>query len=265
METLLLIILGMIGLATVAIMVANVVLRGIRRTVINPENIIKEVINYSSKLSEQEIAAKKAEIANSAEGVKILDHDFQVQSMIREHDKNFDTYRMLGYAKRLLYKITESWEKRELDGMRPFEDNNLYEIHRLQMNELIENNIVQHTSNLNIVEMHLTDYKKSQEYEYITVQVRVKACEWSSNTVSKQTTSGNMSKQRYIMYTMKFMRKLGIQTKENDGTDIRIDMTNCPNCGAPISINDKGACQYCGTIVNAGMFNWTLSQLDKRY
>ena len=36
---------------------------------------------------------------------------------------------------------------------------------------------------------------------------------------------------------------------------------NCINCGAPIPFDGK--CEYCGTIVTGGDFDWVLSRIEQ--
>ncbi|HHZ05450.1 MAG TPA: hypothetical protein GX401_01475 [Clostridiales bacterium] len=36
----------------------------------------------------------------------------------------------------------------------------------------------------------------------------------------------------------------------------------CPHCGAPLQITSSGKCEYCGSIVTTGEFDWVLSDLD---
>ena len=37
----------------------------------------------------------------------------------------------------------------------------------------------------------------------------------------------------------------------------------CPSCGAAISVNQAGACTYCGTVVASGTFDWVASRIEQ--
>jgi hypothetical protein len=37
----------------------------------------------------------------------------------------------------------------------------------------------------------------------------------------------------------------------------------CPHCGAPLQINQAGACTYCKTKVTAADFDWVLSRIEQ--
>ena len=38
---------------------------------------------------------------------------------------------------------------------------------------------------------------------------------------------------------------------------------NCPNCGAPTQITSAGRCEYCGSVITTGEYNWVLSNLER--
>ena len=59
-----------------------------------------------------------------------------------------------------------------------------------------------------------------------------------------------------MRYKMKFMRSVGVLTKDESG---KMDGNNCPNCGAPLEITSSGHCQYCGSEVTTGKYSWVLS------
>ena len=37
----------------------------------------------------------------------------------------------------------------------------------------------------------------------------------------------------------------------------------CPNCGAPLEINQVGECRYCRAAVTSGRFDWVLSRIEQ--
>ena len=37
----------------------------------------------------------------------------------------------------------------------------------------------------------------------------------------------------------------------------------CPNCGAKTQITVSGKCEYCGSVLTTGEYNWALSNLER--
>ena len=43
----------------------------------------------------------------------------------------------------------------------------------------------------------------------------------------------------------------------------KVNKKNCPNCGAPTQITSAGKCEYCGSVITTGEYNWCLSNLER--
>mgnify|MGYP004458475247 FL=1 len=56
------------------------------------------------------------------------------------------------------------------------------------------------------------------------------------------------------------MRKTGVKTKPGENT---VNTTNCPNCGAPTKITSSGECEYCGSVITTGEYDWVLTGLER--
>ena len=37
----------------------------------------------------------------------------------------------------------------------------------------------------------------------------------------------------------------------------------CPSCGVPLAVSMAGNCEYCGTLVTSGDFDWVLSKIEQ--
>jgi hypothetical protein len=56
-----------------------------------------------------------------------------------------------------------------------------------------------------------------------------------------------------------FQRSVGVGTTQKPGT---LENT-CPNCGAPIALNQIGECRYCRAAVTSGKFDWVVSRIEQ--
>ena len=55
------------------------------------------------------------------------------------------------------------------------------------------------------------------------------------------------------------------QSSEGDETvktaaEKDLQITNCPNCGAPTQVTSSGECEYCHSVITNGDFGWVLNQ-----
>ena len=74
-------------------------------------------------------------------------------------------------------------------------------------------------------------------------------------TPTGNITGGARTTLWQMIHTLTFMRKLGVKTRvEENG----MHTDNCPNCGAPTKVDTAGVCEYCGSQITSGSFNWML-------
>ena len=75
---------------------------------------------------------------------------------------------------------------------------------------------------------------------------------------TREVLKGDPNREYDMRYLLTFTRRLGITTRETRGATCAC----CPNCGAPMHITNAGQCEYCGSDITTGDFDWVLSNLD---
>jgi hypothetical protein len=59
-----------------------------------------------------------------------------------------------------------------------------------------------------------------------------------------------------MQYEWSLVRQSGITSgSEEDLTKV------CPNCGAPLTLNASGECEYCGSILTMEARDWAVSSI----
>ncbi|MFV1140583.1 hypothetical protein QMK87_28970, partial [Klebsiella pneumoniae] len=104
----------------------------------------------------------------------------------------------------------------------------------------------------------IESYEEDEENSYLNAIIIARYCDYVIEDESGRVIKGKKG-HRYIMtYRMQFMRKLDAKTENQTQTKA----TQCPNCGAPLAINQNGICEYCGAEVTTGANQWVLSALQ---
>jgi len=83
---------------------------------------------------------------------------------------------------------------------------------------------------------------------------------WSGTPLEIKTSE---KQPREIGDVMNFHHGFILRRKHETKTDVRnaLVSSHCPNCGGPEGNTDAPACEYCGTVVNDGSFDWVLEQI----
>ena len=189
------------------------------------------------------------------------DNTNSVEAKIRETDPNFSAENFMSFAKEVFVKLQTAWMDRKWEEIRPFESNELFEQHRQQLQYLIDKNQINMMERICVRHTHLNSFRQDGDKEIIQMTLKSAMKDYTIDADTKKVVQGNPNEDVYMVYTLTFMRKVGVKTKE--GTDQK-STTNCPNCGAPTNITSSGKCEYCGSIITTGEHGWVLSGLEGR-
>jgi hypothetical protein len=186
------------------------------------------------------------------------DSQGDIISAVTEHDPGFEPERFIAWAKQVFVQLQSAWTERDWKKVRPFESEELFNLHRTQLEEFIRNGTINIMENVCVNEAYLYDYKAEGDYEYLTVFMQTRYNDYVIREDTKQVVKGDPNTTYNVDYTLRFMRSLGVQTGERSNAST----TKCPNCGAPVDVNAAGQCSYCGTVITSGHHDWVLCNLD---
>ena len=184
----------------------------------------------------------------------------QIENEIKAHDELFNKEEIIAWSKTLFVKLQQAWTKRDWSEIRAFEKNHLFEQHKSQLQGYINNNQINVMDRICVNYANLYDYKISGDKEILIIKLNSRMQDYIIDATTKKVLRGDPKIERTNSYLLTFERKFGVQTKP--GT-IEVNTTNCPNCGAPTQITSSGQCEYCGSVVTTGEYNWCLSNLER--
>jgi ribosomal protein L37AE/L43A len=145
---------------------------------------------------------------------------------------------------------------RDISPVRPVLHDNLYFTTEKQVQSKITSGVVYHYEKMVVNTAYLTAYAKDSQFEYITLYLNARRIDWEEDEKTGKIIRGDKTTRWDMRYTMKFMRSLGVVTKEASG---KLMGHNCPNCAATLDISSSGQCSYCGSTVTTGQYSWVLS------
>lgn len=184
----------------------------------------------------------------------------QIENEIKAHDELFNKEEIIAWSKTLFVKLQQAWTKRNWAEIRPFETEKLFEQHKSQLQGYINNNQINVMDRICVLNAELFDYRISGDKEILTIKLTSRMQDYIIDATTKKVLRGDPKIERTNSYLLTFERKFGVQTKP--GT-MELNTTNCPNCGAPTQITSSGECEYCGSIVTIGEYNWCLANLER--
>ncbi len=184
----------------------------------------------------------------------------QIENKIQVNDPDFNKEEFVAWSKNLFVKLQQAWTARNWEIIRTFETESLFEQHKNQLQGYINNNQINVMDRICVNYAHLYNYRVEGDKEILTVRLNSRMEDYIIDATTKRVIKGEKGLDKVNTYLLTFIRKNGVKTKP--GT-IELNTTNCPNCGAPTQITSSGKCEYCGSVITTGEYNWVLSNLER--
>lgn len=187
------------------------------------------------------------------------DNTEKILSAVTLKDAAFNKEKFIGWTKEVFITLQTAWMQRDWAKIRPFEKEELYRQHELQLQEYIQNGRINVIERINVNQAYLHKYERDKDYEQLTVYMQVRMVDYIKDEKTGAVLKGNPNEDCRMKYLLTFMRRNGVLT--NSATSNK-STVSCPNCGAPVNITSAGKCEYCGSIVVTGDFDWVLSDIE---
>ena len=190
---------------------------------------------------------------------EMLHNSANVVKQIKAVDPEFNEEEFLRFAKNLYVRLQNAWTKRDWEPMRPYESVELFEQHRMQLQEYIDTNRINVVDRIAVNAATLYQFKQEGGKDTLSIYLKATKKDYIIDATTKEVLEGNKYADRVTVYQMVFERKTGILSK---AATEEVETTNCPNCGAPTNITSSGRCEYCGSLITTDNHDWVLTRLE---
>jgi len=152
-------------------------------------------------------------------------------------------------------ELQVGWSNRDLSRVRPYVSDNLFQSQAYWIDLYVQARARNVTEGAHITRIDLANVVRDKWFDAITVRLFATSTDYTIGDDGK-LLSGSKSRQRAYSEYWTFIRSAG-KTGPTKTTP------NCPSCGAPLQINQAGACGYCNVKVTTGEFDWVLSRIEQ--
>lgn len=171
-----------------------------------------------------------------------------------KYDNNFNEATFKSYVGNVFVKLFTAVMIDELDNVKHFLSNNIYEEYKTKITNLNNQNLRQMYDELNVKDSNITNVKITDDEYIITVLLTARYMDYQIKKDTGDYVSGNNKSRIERNYQLIFTKrrnflKQGIVRK-------------CPGCGVSISVNTSGKCEYCGTIYNLEKYDYILKSIN---
>lgn len=180
---------------------------------------------------------------------------------LKEKDPNFNEQRFLEKISNNYVQLQDAWEAKDLTPMRSVMTDSLYNQFARQLEELKQRGYTNYVDKIAVLNASILGYTTEGENDVIFVRLDTRICDYTVNDDTNEIVSGDRNRELFMGYEWKLIRSMNMKTPETED----LSSVNCPNCGAPLSVNQSSQCEYCGTVVSLSEYDWALSQVKGLY
>lgn len=208
---------------------------------------------YQRKQEDQRGAARTHTSAGSVEGWV---------GQLQQADPDFRLEPLLQRAGGLVEQVNEAWFRRDLAPLRPFLSDATWQRLSTQLTLMQREGRRDAIADLRVLDVAAIGLERNEWYDtlHLKVQAELRDAEVPAGA-SDDEARAQARKAPVERFTevWSFTRRPGAKTRV--GHDL--SQGTCPSCGAPFNGGATNACEYCGAIANAGIHDWTLSQITQ--
>lgn len=181
--------------------------------------------------------------------------DQEIMKQIVASDPTFHEATFKSYIDNIFVKIYTAVMLDELDSVRHFMNDTIFESFSTRQEQLNKKNLRQMYDELNVKSTNIIDFKITDTDFIITVKLVSRYLDYYLNKETGDFVSGNTENRVEKTNILKFSKKRNFLTQ---GV-----VRKCPGCGASISVNTNGICEYCGTTYHLEDYNYILIEIKQ--
>jgi hypothetical protein len=197
--------------------------------------------------------------ANTNAGYRWAGHKYAAQALaaIKVADPAFDEKRFLTLAQQEFMALQQARADRKPDEARLYMSPGLYESWKIQLAQMAAEGRRRVLLQLRLRSVAVLLANKDANLEAITVRFNGRADEAYFGDNGDRIRGMGRGPSKFTEYWT-FVRSSSVQSRPDGG----LFRKTCPNCGAPLQLNEIGVCSYCNATVLSGSYDWVLSHIE---
>ena len=176
-----------------------------------------------------------------------------------EFEKNNPTFswgEFQARARLIFDELQTAWSTLNWERARPHETDNLFQMHQYWIDAYKRQHLRNALDQCKITALQPVKIQEDAFYNSITLRIGAQGLDYTVDERGN-VVSGSKSRLRYWSEYWTFIR-----SRKAKPMPVTANL-NCPNCGAPLKVNNAGVCEFCGGKITSGEFDWVLSRIEQ--
>lgn len=177
-------------------------------------------------------------------------------SSLKDKDENFDQTDVVEDISNWYVRMQNAWTAGDFSPMQPYFSDALYSQFARQLKQMKSQNLTNYVENISVLGVNLQGWYEEGGQDFLVAKVQTRITDYTVNA-SGDVVSGHKDREKFMTYRWILSRTSGVMSGED-----KSEMTNCPNCGAPIDLNKSAKCPYCDTVLESSEHSWVISAIQ---
>jgi len=167
------------------------------------------------------------------------------------------TQEAIGRRLQMIYgELNQAWSNLDLATARPFVSDGLFDYLQYWIGAYKQQGLRNVLEEMRLYHWTYARIIRDKYFDSLTVRIWGTGRDYTVESASGKKVSGSSRRERnyteYWTLIRSASRKGEVMAEKN-----------CPSCGADMKISMAGDCEYCGTHITSGEFDWVLSKIEQ--
>lgn len=169
-------------------------------------------------------------------------------------DPNFSAADLREKLSNVYVQMQNGCTARNIEAIRPYFTDALYQQFDRQIKGLIANKRINHVDRISVLDVNLRGFFQEGGEDHLVAELKTRITDYTVEEATGKVVSGSKTAEKFMTYEWDLSRPTGTLTEKTGETTLR----HCPNCGAPLSVNESAKCPYCDAVITFRDHDWTI-------
>lgn len=180
-----------------------------------------------------------------------------MDAYITNVDPQFSVVDMQKKCANLYVQLQDCWSAKDITSLRPYLTDELYEQSDRQLDAMRKAEQTPHVERISVLGSNVRGFFQKDGMDHLIVEMSTRINTYVTDDNTGAVVRGDQNSEKFMTYEWDLIRPTGVKT----GEEAAMQVVNCPNCGAPVSINKTAKCPYCDSVITVKANDWVLASI----
>ena len=169
-------------------------------------------------------------------------------------DPNFSAADLKEKLSNVYVQMQNGCTARNIEALRPYFTDALYQQFDRQIKSLIASRQINVVERIAVLDVNLRGFFQEGNDDHLVAELKTRITDYTVAEDTGALISGSKTAEKFMTYEWDLSRPTGTITEKAG----EITERHCPNCGAPLSVNESAKCPYCDTVLTFQDHDWAI-------